>query len=264
MCRNNSTEGLTKISSRGLIVLIMYELTDRQIKILKAVIEEYMETAEPVGSQTLDKKYSLGISPATIRNEMVRLTTNKFLKQPHTSAGRIPTPLALKFYIQNLMQQKAMSVTDEVLVKEKIWDYRQKGDKLLREATKALAQKTHTLAISTTDQGDVYYAGAAYLLDMSEFYDMLVTKSLLSVLDQFDFWSEIFGRSEQEAPFHVVFGEDLHREYLNNCGMVYTLVDTPKLGCAMGIIGPARLNYPTVIPIVSYFGHLISDISQDW
>ena len=83
----------------------MVELTDRQIKILKAIIEEYIETAEAVGSQTLDKKYGLGVSPATIRNEMVRLTANGFLKQPHASAGRVPTPMALKFYIQNLMQQ---------------------------------------------------------------------------------------------------------------------------------------------------------------
>ncbi|KKS41785.1 MAG: Heat-inducible transcription repressor hrcA [Candidatus Gottesmanbacteria bacterium GW2011_GWA2_42_16] len=127
----------------------MVELTDRQIKLLKAVIEEYIETAEPVGSQTLDKKYNLGVSPATIRNEMVALTKNGFLKQPHTSAGRVPTPMALKFYIQNLMQQKEMSVTDEVSVKQKIWDYRQKTDKLLREATKALADKTQKFTLNT-------------------------------------------------------------------------------------------------------------------
>ncbi|KKS55680.1 MAG: Heat-inducible transcription repressor hrcA [Candidatus Gottesmanbacteria bacterium GW2011_GWA1_42_26] len=186
----------------------MVELTDRQIKLLKAVIEEYIETAEPVGSQTLDKKYNLGVSPATIRNEMVALTKNGFLKQPHTSAGRVPTPMALKFYIQNLMQQKEMSVTDEVSVKQKIWDYRQKTDKLLREATKALADKTHTLAISTTNTGDVYFAGMANLLDMLEFYDMIATKNLLLILDESDFWWSIFGKDVGEAPFHVIFGDD--------------------------------------------------------
>ncbi len=242
----------------------MFELTDRQIQILKAVIEEYIESAEPVGSETLDKKYNFGVSPATIRNEMVRLTTNKFLKQPHTSAGRVPTPMALKFYIQNLMKQKEMSVTDEVSVKEKIWDYRQKANQLLREATKALADKTHTLAIATTKDGDVYSAGAAHLLDMLEFYDMIMTKNLLSVLDQFEFWQEIFGQSASEAPFYVLFGEELKKQYLYNCGMVYAIVHTPKLDCSIGIVGPCRLNYASVIPIVSYFGSLLSDISKDW
>ncbi len=242
----------------------MVVLTDRQIQILKAIIEEYISTAEPVGSQTLDKKYNLGVSPATIRNEMMALTRNGFLKQPHTSAGRVPTPMALKFYIQNLMQQKEMSVTDEVSVKEKIWDFRSKQDKLLREATKALAEKTHTLAISTTIGGDVYYAGTANLLDMLEFYDMIATKNLLLVLDQFDFWWGIFGRVGIEAPFHVIFGDDLKQNYLANCGMVYAQVHTPKIDCAIGIVGPARLNYSYVIPVVSYFGHLIGDISANW
>lgn len=242
----------------------MVILTDRQIQILKAIIEEYINTAEPVGSQTLDKKFNLGISPATIRNEMVRLTKNGFLKQPHTSAGRVPTPMALKFYIQNLMQKKEMSVTDEVSVKEKIWDYRMRREKLLSEATKALAEKTHTLALSATNDGEMYYAGMANLLDILEFYDMITTKSLLSDLDRCDFWWDIFGRCDHSAPYHVLFGEDLKQEHLANCGMVYALVETPKFACAIGVVGPARLNFPYVIPIVSYFGHLLADISQNW
>jgi len=242
----------------------MVVLTDRQIQILKAIIDEYISTAEPVGSQTLDKKYNLGVSPATIRNEMVALTHNGFLKQPHTSAGRVPTPMALKFYIQNLMQQKQMSVTDEVSVKEKIWDVRLRRDKLLREATRALADKTHTLAISTTNDGDVYYAGMANLLDMLEFYDMIATKNLLLILDESDFWWSIFGKDVGEAPFHVIFGDDLKQQFLANCGVVYANVHTPKIECAIGIVGPSRLNFPYVIPIVSYFGHLIGDITNQW
>lgn len=256
--------GLTIFSSRGLIVLNMVELTDRQIQILKIIIEEYINTAEPVGSETLDKKYNLGVSPATIRNEMVKLTEQGFLKQPHTSAGRIPTPMALKFYIQNLMQQKEMSVTDEVNVKQKIWDFREKQDRLLREATKALAEKTHALAISSTNEGDVYYAGTANLLDLIEFYDMMVTKSVLSILDEADFWWDLFGKGPHDMPYHVVFGEDLKNQYLTNCSLVYTLVETPKIECGIGIVGPARMNFPYVIPVVSYFGHLIGDIANQW
>ena len=66
------------------------DLTDRQKSLLRAVIEKYIETAEPVGSETVEKEAKLGVSPATIRNEMVRLTSLGYLKQPHTSAGRIP------------------------------------------------------------------------------------------------------------------------------------------------------------------------------
>src|SRR3990172_6835296 len=99
-------------------------LTARQTQILKAIIDEYIETADPVGSEALEKKYNLGVSPATIRNEMVSLTKTGYLRQPHTSAGRIPSPNAMKFYIGQLMEEKQMSLTDEVKAKEEVWDSR--------------------------------------------------------------------------------------------------------------------------------------------
>ena len=134
------------------------DLTPRQITILKAIIEEYISTAEPVGSETLDKKYNLGVSPATIRNEMMRLTDLKMLHQPHTSAGRSPTPLAMRYYVDHLMKTKDMSVADEVAVKDKIWEYRQEVDKLLREATKTLAEKTNAEVLQDYTLMDVFGA----------------------------------------------------------------------------------------------------------
>src|ERR1035437_10764002 len=104
----------------------MHDLTARQVEILKSLIEEYIETAEPVGSETLEKKHNLSASPATIRNEMVRLTELGYLKKPHISAGRIPTPTAMKFYVKQLMKEKELSVTEEVALKEKVWDLRDK------------------------------------------------------------------------------------------------------------------------------------------
>ena len=77
----------------------MEELKDRQKNLLKSIIDEYVTTAEPVGSETIVSKHSFGVSPATVRNDMVSLTRSGFLKQPHTSAGRVPTPQGLKFYI---------------------------------------------------------------------------------------------------------------------------------------------------------------------
>ena len=98
----------------------MIDLTARQIQILRAIIEEFINTAEPVGSDTIDKKFSIGVSPATIRNEMVYLTRQGYLSKTHSSAGRIPTPVALKLYVNELMKEKELSVADEVSAKEKI------------------------------------------------------------------------------------------------------------------------------------------------
>lgn len=148
----------------------MEGLTARQTQILKALIDEYIQTAEPVGSLALEKKYSLGVSPATIRNEMVNLTKMKYLRQPHTSAGRIPSPLAMKFYINQLMEEKQMSLTEEVKAKEDVWDSREDFDKLMTEATHALADRTKALAVAATDEGDSWRWGYDNVLAHPEFF----------------------------------------------------------------------------------------------
>jgi len=239
------------------------QLTQRQIQILKAVIEEYIATAEAVGSETLEKKYNLVVSPATIRNEMVRLTEMGLLHQPHTSAGRAPTPVALRYYVDNLMKTRDMSVAEEVAVKEKIWDYRQEVDKLLREATKTLAEKTKALALTATKDGDLYYAGAANILDMPEFFDYELTHSLLTELDHYDFWWNIL--EAQTDPFDILFGDEIQqRGLLSRCGFVYAKFETPHVSGAIGVVGPSRLNYPTVIPVVRYLGGLIDELASSW
>lgn len=234
------------------------DLTPRQIQILKAIIDEYITTAEAVGSETLEKKYDLGVSPATIRNEMVRLTDMGMLNQPHTSAGRSPTPVALKYYVTQLMKPKDLSVAEEVAVKEKIWNYRLELDKLLREATRALADKTKALAITATNDGDLYYAGAANILEMPEFYDYQLTHALFGTLDEYGFWWRVL--EKHTDPFSILLGEDLSG-ILNQCGFVYHRFNTPHVSGAIGVVGPSRLNYPYVIPLVRYMGDLIDEFA---
>lgn len=237
-------------------------LNQRQIDILRAVIDEYINSAEPVGSDTLEKKHNLGVSPATIRNEMVRLTEMKLLKQPHTSAGRVPTPAALRYYVAHLMKPESLSVAEEVAVKEKIWDYRQEVDKLLREATKTLAEKTKALALTATKDGDLYYAGTANILDMPEFYDFELTHELLAALDHFDYWSQLL--SQPSSLVDVILGEEMGTSLLSQCGFIYSRFESPHVSGAIGVVGPTRLNYPRIFPKVRYVAKLIGEFASNW
>ncbi len=243
----------------------MTNLSDRQTKVLKALVEEYINTAEPVSSELLEKKYNLGVSPATIRNELSDLTQQGYLKQPHTSAGRVPTPMGLKFYISNLMQQQDLSVVDEVYDKEKIWDYRFDTDRLLQKAALALANRTKTLAVAATDEGDVYYSGTSHILDMPEFFDIDLTRHVLELLDEFKQLQDLFfNRVNPDEEVHVVMGDDLNWPYMDPVGFVFSNFNAGKVHGSIGIIGPCRLNYPYVIPTVRYFSGLISDIGKGW
>ncbi|KKR91985.1 MAG: heat-inducible transcription repressor [Candidatus Woesebacteria bacterium GW2011_GWA1_41_13b] len=242
-------------------------LTTRQTQILKAIIEEYISTAEPVGSEALDRKFNLGVSPATIRNEMASLTDAGYLRQPHTSAGRVPTPTAMHFYVDHLMQEKKLSVTEEVAAKEKIWDARFNFDKLMRQATLALADRTKTLAIAATDTGDIYSAGTANILGMPEFYDIDVTRTVLTLLDEQSRLRQLFFGTEYDAneSVHIVFGEDLHWDYFEPVSFAFANFSAGKNGKGMlGVVGPCRLNYSSIVPNLRYYSHLISDITSSW
>ncbi|MDZ7587043.1 MAG: hypothetical protein U0946_04755 [Patescibacteria group bacterium] len=239
-------------------------LTDRQSQILKAIIDEFTATAEPVGSITLEKKYNLGISPATIRNEMVALTKSGFLKQPHTSAGRTPSPMALKYYVRELIKEEELSVAEEVAVKEKVWDHRFQADKFLHNLTKALADKTKSLAVACTSSGDLFHAGEAHILDNPEFYDIDVARAVLSLIDEFGRINSIFTKATGEETIHILVGDDFDSELFTALGMVFVDFSSPNLSGSLGVIGPSRLSYQSVVPTVRYFGSLINQISENW
>lgn len=240
----------------------MYDLSTRQIQILKYIVKEYIDTAEPVGSETLEKKYDLGVSPATIRNEMSEMVQLGYLSKPHSSAGRVPTSKAIKFYINELMKEKELSVAEEVEAKERVWDIRQQEGAFLRAMTKNLAQKTRTLAVATTNEGDIYFAGYSHILDMPEFYDIDITKNLLNILDDVSYFESIFQKIESN--YAVLFGEDLGQELLRPYSFVFSKFHTHKdRNGSIGVVGPARLRYEYVVPFVRYYGNLVGEVA-DW
>jgi heat-inducible transcriptional repressor len=243
----------------------MHDLTARQVEILKSLIEEYIETAEAVGSETLEKKHNLSASPATIRNEMVRLTDLGYLKKPHISAGRIPTPLGMRFYVKQLMKEKELSTADEVSLKEKVWDLREKEREFLKQVTRTLAERTKTLALTTTDEGDFFCAGYANILDMPEFFDIDLTKNLLQVIDEAEYLQNIFLGQVDDSDIHILLGEELGPKLNGPYGFVYRKYHTPmNLVGEVGVLGSSRLNYTSIVPTVRYFGDLIEEIAQGW
>lgn len=123
---------------------------DRRKKILAIIVEEYIETGEPVGSKFLAEKLGNKVSSATIRNEMAELAAAGFLEQPHTSAGRIPTAPAFRFYIDNLMQHDNLSNEDMEHIDTSLRRLSDSPDRLVEEASRILATSTGYAAVTTT------------------------------------------------------------------------------------------------------------------
>ena len=196
---------------------------------------------------------------------MVKLTELGYLKKTHVSAGRIPTSSAMKFYVKQLMKEKELSVTEEVALKEKVWDVRDKESEFLKQITRALADKTKTLAVTTTSDGYFFCAGYANILDMPEFFDIDLTKALLSYVDESDNLRALFLREIDDGEIHILLEDELGPKLVGPYGFVFVKYHSPNnvIG-EIGVLGSSRLNYNNIVPTVRYFGNLIEEIAKGW
>ena len=124
------------------------KLNERKLNILKAIVKDYIETAEAVGSRTISKKYDLGISAATIRNEMADLEELGYLIQPHTSAGRVPSEKGYKLYVDMLMGKSELSNEEKKLIQDCIQNNVSHIKDLIQETSKLLSQLTNYTTVA--------------------------------------------------------------------------------------------------------------------
>lgn len=257
---------MTRFSTHDILLLnskVMADLPDRQKQLLKAIVELYVKNGDPVSSELVERSCDLGVSPATIRNEMVRLTDMGFLKQPHTSAGRVPTSLGFRLYIDELMKEKQLPIVDEVTIRQQIFDSRAKFDRMVQEVTRTLAKKCGTLAMSVNN-GNVYYTGAASILDLPEFFDIDVTRFVLSLFDEYTMLQQILGKASSQGTIHIIFGEETGYEYLLPTSFAFLDFESGSLHKGIiGVVGPDRLNFPLIIPYLRYVGEVLNEAGRD-
>ncbi|RDY29693.1 heat-inducible transcription repressor HrcA [Romboutsia weinsteinii] len=126
------------------------ELNERKLNILKAIVKDYIETAEAVGSRTISKKHDLGVSAATIRNEMADLEELGYLIQPHTSAGRVPSEKGYKLYVDLLMGKSELTAQEKLLIEQSIDNNVNHINDLIHETSKLLSQLTNYTTVAVT------------------------------------------------------------------------------------------------------------------
>lgn len=124
-------------------------LDERKMKILQAIIHNYLETGEPVGSRTISKYTDLNLSSATIRNEMADLEELGYILQPHTSAGRIPSDKGYRLYVDNMMQEKEKEVEE---IKGMLLEREDRMEQLLKQVARLLAANTNYATMISAPQ----------------------------------------------------------------------------------------------------------------
>ncbi len=126
------------------------DLSERQLRILQAIITDYVQNAEPVGSRSIAKKYDLGVSPATIRNEMSDLEDMGYLTHPHTSAGRVPSDKAYRLYVNNLMKKRNLTAKEKRDISNRLSASKNEFDATIKHAAELLSEITHLASFAMT------------------------------------------------------------------------------------------------------------------
>ena len=240
----------------------MIDLSDRQKKILLAIINEFISSDEAVGSEVITTKYPISASPATIRYEMVRLSDQGLLTKAYSSSGRIPSALGIRYYLSSLMDETDVDVMLEVRLRQLIHKLRYERDKLIKEILMFLAETTKCATLVLTQSG-MTYSGIYNLLD--QFEDKEKTKQILLLLDDSNILRDLLQRHVDEKDVKVLIGEETNFQSLKETSIIYSKIHLQTdEQVIIAVIGSKRINYSEIIPVIKLLTNAINQNSNGW
>ena len=234
-------------------------MTDRQAKLLVTIIEQYAEVAAPVGSVLLARLF--GVSSATIRNEMAELERMGYIKQPHTSAGRIPTDKGYRFYVneltatQELPQNTPMDRNTKAIVTRV--SHAGEPAQAIKSAVDMLVQLTHNLGLATIDN-QLYVAGYSNLFGQPEFIDPVHSREVAILLDNLEPWLR---EAEPNEALNVYIGRENPIGGSAGVSLIISRYRSPYSDHSyIGVLGPTRQSYKSVMGLVEQTGRTLEAV----
>lgn len=230
-------------------------MTERQEMILRSVVEEYAEVASPVGSQLLAKIFN--VSSATIRSEMVELERLGFIKQPHTSAGRIPTDKGYRHYVNQATeadQMKAPSGSSRALT-ARIGEG-SLPERAIKNTVDTLVELTQNLGVATIGN-QLYMSGLSNLFGQPEFIHSGQVKEVAKLLDNLEPWLR---EAAPNKSLSVYIGKENPIGRNSGCSLIISKFRSPYSDKSfIGVLGPTRQSYKEVMGLVENAGHMLEE-----
>jgi transcriptional regulator of heat shock response len=239
------------------------DLSERQQKILNAIINEFQRSAEPVGSRSISKNHFPDLSPATIRNEMADLEDEGFITQPHTSAGRIPTDRGYRFYVNHLMRASHPTPREEEQIKHTLSHSQQNLDDILHQTARLLSHALDytAIVINLGHHRRIYAAGTVNLLHQPEFRNLAHMQKMLQLFEEEELLAEIVdeGATKEEVSVHI--GLENKHKIIRDCSLIVSSyeVEHENIG-RIGVIGPTRMYYSKTTALVNYVAKELSKV----
>ena len=238
------------------------EITKRQGEILNGTVKDYINLAQPISSEFLEKKHNFGISPATIRIEMQKLTDLDYLTQPHTSAGRVPTDKGYRFYVDSLLKEREINFGRNKFFKEIYQTGKEIKDslKLTKILTKKIAKFTSNLIISYFPEDEVIFTeGWGEVFEEPEFESLDFVKDFTEMVENFEEDIKTFTIKNNEL--RIFIGEENPFSKLNDFSLIISKSKFPKnKKGTLALLGPKRMDYDRNIGIINSLTKLMTEI----
>lgn len=232
-------------------------LSQRQQSLLGTIIKQYIDSAHPIASSQIMARDGLDVSPATIRNDMAALTEAGYLVQPHTSAGRIPTEKAWRWYIEQ-EGENDLSKREQAILNSVITERQARQEEMMRRVARTMAELADESVLVAWDKHETYYTGLSNLFAQPEFEQANVMLSMSRMVDRMD---EVVARMYDhvgEEPEILVGREN---PFSQECGTIiarYRIGNTD--GGLIGILGPMRQDYAEHLALVRYAQQLLANV----
>lgn len=237
-------------------------MTERQARILQAIIEQYSEVAVPVGSVMLAKLF--GVSSATIRSEMAKLEELGFIKQPHTSAGRIPTDQGYRVYV-NTITDAQLADTPKLAdrgaraIQARVESNSSRADRAIRGAVDSLVELTHNLGLTTIGD-ELYMNGISNLFSHPEFLQTNATQEVAKLLDNLEPWLR---EAAPNQPLNVYIGSENPIGKNSGASLIISKFRSPfSDNSYIGVLGPTRQDYARTMRLVNRAGMMLEEAFQ--
>lgn len=230
-------------------------MTPRQAKILAAIVEQYAEVASPVGSSLLAKLFD--VSSATIRAEMAELERQGFIKQPHTSAGRVPTDKGYRYYVNQLAGSAELPKEHRA---ERALTARVQSaglpEQTIRSAVDTLVELTHNLSLATIGS-QLYMSGLSNLFGQPEFMHPGQVQEVARLLDNIQPW---LNETAPNEPLSVYIGRENPIGAAAGCSLIISRFRSPFSDRSyIGVLGPTRQSYRDVMGLVGRAGRALEE-----
>jgi heat-inducible transcriptional repressor len=239
------------------------DITERQKEILMAVIKEFMEEAEEVGSLALLEKYDLGVSSATVRNEMVKLMRLGLLEKSHISSGRLPTDQALRLYVTKYLDRDGLNPLVTVEIRQEIFRDRFSKDSVVRSILEILSKETASLVFVILDE-DVRAYGYSNLLKYEEFREIEAMETVVDIVEDGVFLPNLVDKYSGSG-VSLLIGEESGIENLQECAIAFTRIPFwEKEKSYVGVVGSKRMEYSKVLAALNEVKRALENSMSGW